>query len=110
MALPSYRHTVTRMLELAQTTAACSTRRAHVVLGGGLMGALSDGDLETAASWLRELERDVHLLGPMFRFWHHWLLVWEALIRRDRARGCLSARMLRLASGSVRRWTRWSRI
>src|SRR5262249_3678127 len=56
----------------------------HTVLCGGLMGALSDGDLVTAASWLRELDRE-HL-GPLFRFWRHWFLVWEALIRRDVAR------------------------
>ena len=98
MALPSYRQTVTRMLELAQTTGMFYTAR-HVILGGGLLGALSDGDLRTAASWLRELERDVHLLGPLFRFWHCWLIVWEALIRRDVARAAsYQPEMLRLAS------------
>jgi LuxR family transcriptional regulator, maltose regulon positive regulatory protein len=83
-ALPSYRRTVAQMLELAQTTGVYSAR--HYALCGGLMGALSDGDLETAASWLQELERDVHRLGPMFRFWHHWFIVWDALIRCDVAR------------------------
>jgi DNA-binding SARP family transcriptional activator len=97
-ALPSYRHTVARMLQLAQTTGMFYTAR-HVVLGGGLMGALSEGDLETAASWLRELERDLHLLGPVFRCWHHWLVVWEALIRGDVARAAsYQPEMLRLAS------------
>lgn len=95
-ALPSYRDTMARMLQLAQTTGMFYTAR-HVVLGGGLMGALSDGDLETAATWLRELERDLQHLGPVFRFWHHWLVVWEALIRRDVTRAAsYQPEMLRL--------------
>jgi len=62
------------------------------------MGALSDGDLVTAAAWLKELGRDVHHLGPMFRFWYHWFIVWEALIRRDVARATTyQPEMLRLA-------------
>src|SRR4029450_3819666 len=70
----------------------------HAVLCGGLMGALSDGDLATAAPWLHELDRDVHRLGPMFRFWQHWFRVWEALIRRDVARASTyQPEMLRLA-------------
>jgi len=104
-ALPSYRHTVARTLELAHTTGALHSLREsgwrsarHAVLCGGLMGALSDGDLVTAASWLQELERDVHHLGPLFRFWHHWFIVWEALIRRDVARAnTYEPEMLRLA-------------
>jgi len=104
-ALPSYRHTVTRTLELAHTTGAFHSLREtgwrsarHTVLCGGLMGALSDGDLVTAASWLQELDRDVHHVGPMFRFWHHWFIVWEALIRRDVARATTyQPEMLRLA-------------
>ena len=97
MALPSYRRTVAQVLELAQTTGGASPARC-MALCGGLMGALSDGDLETSASWLRELERDVHRLGPMFRFWHHWFLVWEALIRRDTVRAvAYQPEMLRLA-------------
>ena len=96
-ALPSYRRTVAQVLELAQTTGAFYTAR-HVALCGGLTGALSDGDLETSASWLRELERDVHRLGPMFRFWHHWFIVWDALIRRDVGRAATyQPEMLRLA-------------
>jgi LuxR family transcriptional regulator, maltose regulon positive regulatory protein len=96
-ALPSYRRTVAQVLEMAQTTGAFYTAR-HVALCGGLTGALSDGDLETSASWLRELERDIHRLGPMFRYWHHWIIVWEALIRRDVARaGTYQPEMLRLA-------------
>jgi ATP/maltotriose-dependent transcriptional regulator MalT/DNA-binding SARP family transcriptional activator len=96
-AQASYRRTVAQTLALAQTTGASYSAR-HTVLCGGLMGALSDGDLETSASWLAELERDIHRLGPMFRFWHHWFIVWEALIRRDVARAAAcQPEMLRLA-------------
>jgi len=103
--LPSYRHTVARTLGLAHTTGAFHSLREtgwrsarHTVLCGGLMGALSDGDLVTAASWLKELDRDVHHLGPMFRFWYHWFIVWEALIRRDVARATTyQPELLRLA-------------
>ena len=95
-ALPSYRRTVAQMLELAQTTGVYSAR--HYALCGGLMGALSDGDLATSGPWLQELERDVHRLGPMFRFLHHWFIVWDALIRRDVARAATyQPEMLRLA-------------
>jgi hypothetical protein len=97
MALPSYRRSVTTMLELVQSTGMFYTAR-HVILCGGLLGALSDADLETAAAWLRELEVDVHLLGPLFRFWHLRSVVWEALIRRDVTRTArYQAEMMRLA-------------
>ncbi len=97
MALPSYRRTVAQMLELVPTTGGSSPAR-RMVLCGGLMGALSDGDLETSAAWLQELERDLHLLGPMFHFWHHCFIVWEALIRRDVGRAAIyQPEMLRLA-------------
>ncbi len=101
-ALPSYRTTVAAMLELARTTGMFYTAR-HVALSGGLMAALSDGDVATATAWLRELERDVHLLGPGFRYWHSWFLVWEALIRRDVARAAShQPEMLRLARAAGR--------
>jgi len=104
-ALPSYRNTVARTLELAHASSALQSLREtgwrsarHTVLCGGLMGALSDGDLVTAASWLGELDRDVQHLGPMFRLWRHWFIVWEALIRRDVARAATyQPEMLRLA-------------
>jgi LuxR family transcriptional regulator, maltose regulon positive regulatory protein len=96
-AAPSYRRTVVQMLELTQTTGMFYTAR-HVVLAAGLLGALSDGDLEIGATWLRELERDVHLLGPVFRFLHHWFIVWEALICGEVARAVsYQPEMVRLA-------------
>jgi ATP/maltotriose-dependent transcriptional regulator MalT/DNA-binding SARP family transcriptional activator len=97
MALPSYRRTVALMLERVQTAGGSSPAKC-MVLCGGLMGALSDGDLHTSALWRQELERDVHRLGPVFRFWHHWFIVWDALIRRDVGRAATyQPEMLRLA-------------
>jgi LuxR family transcriptional regulator, maltose regulon positive regulatory protein len=96
-AAPSYRRTVAQMLELEQTTGMFYTSR-HIVLAAGLLGALSDGDLEIAASWLREQERDVHDLGPLFRFTHHWFIVWEALLRGNVPRAVsYQPEMVRLA-------------
>jgi ATP/maltotriose-dependent transcriptional regulator MalT/DNA-binding SARP family transcriptional activator len=103
MALPSYRRTVASMLELVQSTGMFYTAR-HVILCGGLIGAVSDGDLETADAWLRELEVDVHQLGPLFRAFHHRVIVWQALIRGDVARAMrYHPEMLRLGEldGSV---------
>ena len=96
-AQPSYRETVTTMLDLARTTGMFYTAR-HVILCGGLIGALSDGDVETAEAWRRELEVDMHRLGPLFRLWHHRSIVWQALIQRDAARAMsYQSEMLRLA-------------
>jgi LuxR family maltose regulon positive regulatory protein len=96
-ATPSYRRTVAHMLDLAQTTGMFYTARA-VALCGGLMGALSDGDLGTATAWRRALETDVHLVGSAFRFMHHWFIVWDALIRKDFARAAgAQPEMVRLA-------------
>src|SRR5262245_2024767 len=101
-ALPSYRQTVARVLDLTLTTGMFYTAR-HVALSAGLVGALSDADLDTASPWLREFARDVHLLGPGFRFWYQSFVLWEALIRKDAA---LAARaepeLLRLSSASGR--------
>jgi len=104
MALPTCRQTVSSMLELGQTmglfAAAGSRRRAQpaVALCAGVLAALSDGDVEAAAPWLRELERDVDFLGPGIRAWHRWLVVWDALLRNDVARAAgHQPEMLRLA-------------
>src|SRR4029077_9625089 len=96
-AQPSYRRTVTNVLDLVRTTGMFYTAR-HVILCGGLVGALSDGDVETAETWRRELEVDMHRLGPLFRLWHHRSVVWQALIQRDAARAMsYQPEMLRLA-------------
>jgi len=81
-AQPEYRRTVARMLALAQTTGMFYSVK-DFGLCAGLQGALSDGDLKTAAPWLEELGRDGHLHGPMFRFWHQRGVVWQALVQHD---------------------------
>lgn len=85
LALPSYRRTVADMLELSRTMGMFYSSR-HIALSAGIAGALSDGDVETAAPWLQELARDLDLLGTGFRVWHRWFVVWDALIRHDVAR------------------------
>jgi len=101
-ALPSYRQTVARVLDLTLTTGMFYTSR-HVALSAGLMGALSDADLETASQWLHELARDLHLLGPGFRFWYQSFVVWEALIRKDAAHAARAEpELLRLSSAGGR--------
>jgi ATP/maltotriose-dependent transcriptional regulator MalT/DNA-binding SARP family transcriptional activator len=101
-ALPSYRQTVSRVLDLTLTTGMFYTAR-HVALSAGLVGALSDADLDTASPWLREFARDVHLLGPGFRFWYQSFVVWEALIRKDVASAARAVpELLRLSAASGR--------
>jgi len=101
-ALPSYRQTVARVLDLTLTTGMFYTSR-HVALSAGLVGALSDADLDTASPWLREFARDVHLLGPGFRFWYQSFVVWEALIRKDLAHAARAeGELLRLSAASGR--------
>jgi len=82
MALPSYRRTVSDRLELTRSTGMFYSSR-HLALMAGIVGALSDGDVEAAAPWLREIERDLGVLGPGFRAWHRWFVVWDALVRND---------------------------
>jgi DNA-binding SARP family transcriptional activator len=101
-ALPSYRETVARVLDLTLTTGMFYTSR-HVALSAGLVGALSDADLDTASPWLREFAREVHVLGPGFRFWYQSFVVWEALIRKDAAQAARAEpELLRLSSASGR--------
>ncbi len=102
LALPSYRRTVSGMLELSRTRGMFYSSR-HLALSAGIAGALSDGDVDAAAPWLRELERDLDLLGAGFRAWHRWFVVWEALIRNDLARAAdHQPELLRLAGESGR--------
>src|SRR5439155_23126084 len=82
LALPSYRRTVSEVLELARTTGMFYAAK-HNTLGLGLLAALSDGDLETARAWLRELEKDLPILGRGYRAWYHMFVVRETLLRGD---------------------------
>jgi len=102
MALPSYRHTVSDRLDLTRTTGMFYSSR-HLALTAGIAGALSDGDVEAAAPWLQEIERDLGILGPGFRAWHRWFVVWDALVRDDIARAAAhQPEMVRLARESGR--------
>jgi LuxR family transcriptional regulator, maltose regulon positive regulatory protein len=85
MGLPTYRRTVSEVLELSRTTGMFYTSR-HLTLLAGIAGALGDGDVETAAPWLAEMEHDLDRVGPGFRAWYRWLAVWNALVRDDIAR------------------------
>jgi ATP/maltotriose-dependent transcriptional regulator MalT/DNA-binding SARP family transcriptional activator len=101
-ALPSYRASVGKMLDLTRTTGMFYTAR-HVVLSAGIMAALGNDDLTSAASWLEALGEDVDRLGAGFRFWHRWLLVWDALMRGDqRQAASRRAEMQRLAEAGGR--------
>ena len=103
MALPACRQTVSGMLDLGQSMGLfgpAGSRRAQpaIALCAGLVATLSDGDVEAAAPWLRELERNLDFLGPGIRAWHRWLVVWDALLRGDVARAAShQPEMLRLA-------------
>ena len=54
---PSYRDTVARILELANSAGIFHPTK-FTTVSGGLFGALSDGDDETTATWLRELKEE----------------------------------------------------
>ena len=81
-ALPSYRRTVSEVLELARTTGMFyASKQASLI--AGLFAALSDGDLETAHAWLRDFEKDLPIFGTGFHAWYHMFVVREALLRGD---------------------------
>jgi ATP/maltotriose-dependent transcriptional regulator MalT/DNA-binding SARP family transcriptional activator len=101
-ALPSYRRTVTDMLELAWTAGIADAAK-HVLLLVGLFSALSEGDMESVDRWLQETDRDLPDLGPGYRSWRHMAVVRAALIRGDlETASALRPEMLRLmlAAGS----------
>jgi LuxR family transcriptional regulator, maltose regulon positive regulatory protein len=81
LALPSYRTTASYTLDLAQK---CGFEPGkYGALNTGLIGALSDGDLETAGPWLQESVKHLNVAHPGYSFFSHWMVVWEALIRGD---------------------------
>lgn len=83
------------MLELAQK-AGFDPWKCGVLIAG-LVGALSDGDLETARPWLREMMKNLNAGGPGYDFSIHWAIVWEAMIRDDTTRAAsYQPEMLRL--------------
>ena len=81
-ALPSYRRTVSDMLDLTRTTGLLHTAK-HVTLGIGITAALGDGDWDTADRWIHEMERDVTILTPGYKGWYYGFLVRTALVRGE---------------------------
>ena len=95
--LPSYRRTVTEMLDLVRTTGILQAAK-HVTLSLGIRAALSDGDLKMADIWIRELEKDLNTLGPGHKGWYFTFIVRTALVRGDLERAAAQQpEMLRLA-------------
>ena len=80
-ALPSYRFTVAHTLELAQKSGFEPIK--YAILWVGLIGALSDGDLETAGPWLEIIGNNSDTAPPLYSFLSHWMLVWGALVMDD---------------------------
>ena len=61
--VPSYRQTVCSTLDLART-AGIAHVATLVTLSVGIRAALSDGDLETADTWIGEMAKDLEYFGP----------------------------------------------
>ena len=80
--LPSYRRTVTEMLDLVRTTG-ISTVAMLLTLSFGIRAALSDGDLKTADIWIREMEKHLNAVGPGNKSWYFMFIVRTALLRGD---------------------------
>jgi DNA-binding SARP family transcriptional activator len=81
-AVPSYRHTVSRVLEVAVASGMFYVGK-HLTLANGLFGAFSDGDAESAEAWIREIAKDVHLFGPGLNCYYQLALVRRALLDED---------------------------
>ena len=95
--LPSYRRTVTGMLDLVRTTG-ISTVAMLLTLSFGIRAALSDGDLKTADIWIREMEKDLNAVGPGNKSWYFIFIVRTALLRGDLERAAAQQpEMLRLS-------------
>jgi LuxR family transcriptional regulator, maltose regulon positive regulatory protein len=80
--VPSYRQTVADMLELVRSTGILHIAM-HVTLSVGIRAALSDGDLETADIWIREMGIDLDSLGLGYRDWYYMFITRAALLRGD---------------------------
>ena len=80
-ALPSYKLTVARTLDLAHKAGFEPIKYAMLMVG--LIGALGDGDLGTARPWLETIANNRDTAPPLYSFLSHWMLVWGALIMDD---------------------------
>ena len=80
-ALPSYRFTVAHTLELAQKSGFEPIKYAMLMVG--LIGALSDSDIETAGPWLEIIANNRDTAPPLYSFLSHWMVVWGSLVMDD---------------------------
>jgi LuxR family transcriptional regulator, maltose regulon positive regulatory protein len=102
-AIPSYRETVSEMLDLVRTTGVSHHAAKHSTLGLGITTALSNGDLDTVDTWIQEIERDLTVVTPAYRGWSYGFIMRTALLRGDVDRAAAhQPEMLRsqLASGA----------
>ena len=81
-ALPTYHKSVAKLLEVARTSGVFAISK-YVVLGLGITAALTDGDLETAGTWLREWQPDLSQLSAGYQGWYKMLTVQMALLTDD---------------------------
>ncbi|HEY1234591.1 MAG TPA: BTAD domain-containing putative transcriptional regulator, partial [Candidatus Binatia bacterium] len=81
-AQPSYRETVSSMLDLVQTHGLSEAAK-HATLGCGIKAALSDGDLSTAQKWIDEMRKDLETLGPGYKGWYYASTMRMALLKDD---------------------------
>lgn len=81
-ASPSYRRTIVEMREHARATGLHHVL-STALLGHGALAALSDGDLDTAGTWIREFAEEAAEWGPTYELAYHGLAALEALARGD---------------------------
>ncbi len=81
-ASPSCCGLVAELLEIAEKNGVIHAVN-YSLLRIGIIAALDHGDLTTAATWMRQTEKDLPRLGPNFHCWYHSCAVREALIRGD---------------------------
>jgi len=81
-AEPHYFDTAATALSLVQHSGIMATAK-YPILTAALVGCLSAGDIDTARPWLEELKQVVHMLPVGFAAFVHWVVTWDALIRRD---------------------------
>ncbi len=77
----------------------------YVLAGQGALCCLKSGDLSAASPFLRRMESSLVLAKPWEAAFYHYVVAWEALIRRDAARARNhSERCLDLSKGVGNPW------
>jgi DNA-binding SARP family transcriptional activator len=82
LGLPSYRQTVSKALELAQSKGTFYAAR-FSTLAHGLFSALSEGDIDLTNQWLHEFEKEARFVGKGFYCFHRICSVWKAMIENN---------------------------